>query len=63
VSDSEFDRFFRRVYQHYLSPAAHAVLPDGAALLGWASSPRRSFLKEEVRRETGHTHTHDKNKG
>jgi len=32
-TDEEFDRYFRRVYQHYGSPAGYAVLDDARHLL------------------------------
>lgn len=34
-SDTEFSRFFRRVYQHYGSPRGYERLADADALLSW----------------------------
>ena len=34
-SDEEFDRYFRRVYQHFGSPAGYMVLDDAQHLLDW----------------------------
>lgn len=33
-----FNRFFRRIYQYYGSPAAYALLPDAMHFLDWARS-------------------------
>lgn len=35
-TDAEFDRFFRRVYQHYGSLEGYVQLPDAAPFLTWA---------------------------
>ena len=37
-SDSDFDRYFRRVYQYYGTPDAYEILPDVVDFLTWASS-------------------------
>jgi len=40
-TDDEFDRFFRRVYQHYGSLQGYELLPDGIDFLNWASKSNR----------------------
>jgi FMN phosphatase YigB (HAD superfamily) len=42
IAAEDFDRFFRRVYQHYGSPMAYELLPDAASFLEWTSTLRRS---------------------
>ena len=37
-TDAEFERYFRRVYQHFGSPSGYEVLDDAHALLSWAAS-------------------------
>jgi putative hydrolase of the HAD superfamily len=37
-SKTDFDRFFRRVYQHYGSPEGYEVLSDTVPLLDWLRS-------------------------
>lgn len=38
LSEEEYDRFFRRVYQHFGSEHAYILLPDAVNFLNWASS-------------------------
>jgi len=43
-SDDEFERFFRRVYQHYGSLAGYEKLADAEALLEWLAEERPDVL-------------------
>jgi hypothetical protein len=40
----EFDRFFRRVYQHYGSLDGYEKLPDALPFLDWLSNQNRYSL-------------------
>ena len=43
-TDAEFERYFRRVYQHFASPTGYERLDDADALLSWAASSRPELL-------------------
>ena len=43
-SRDEFDRFFRRVYQHYGSLEGYAKLEDASAFLEWCAAERADLL-------------------
>ena len=44
-SDEEFDRYFRRVYQHFGSPAGYMVLDDAQHLLDWLQERNKKSLE------------------
>lgn len=43
-SDAEFERFFRRVYQHFMSPQGYERLTDADAFLSWAETDAPDLL-------------------
>jgi len=42
--DEQFDRYFRRVYQHYGSPRGYEALPDASAFLSWTQRETPGLL-------------------
>ena len=43
-ADADFERFFRRVYQHFGSPQAYARLSDADEFLAWAAAHRPDLV-------------------
>lgn len=43
-TDAEFDRYFRRVYQHFGSARGYRVLADADALLSWVRAERPDLV-------------------
>mmetsp|Transcript_31603 Transcript_31603/g.52787 ORF Transcript_31603/g.52787 Transcript_31603/m.52787 type:complete len:337 (+) Transcript_31603:49-1059(+) len=52
ISEVEFNRFFRRVFQHYGSPEGYECLPDAQEFLEWA------FNYDPLRSQTNNAHQH-----
>ena len=43
-TEEEFDRYFRRVYQHFMSPKGYERLEDADTFLSWAESDAPELL-------------------
>ena len=50
-ADAQFERFFRRVYQHYGSLEGYSKLPDAEVFLPWMQEKKASHCGRYCRRK------------